>query len=171
MVFLIAGAPHTGKTDLAQRLLEKYGFPYLSVDHLKMGLVRSGNIVLPPTSSDRAMEDYLWPILREIVKTVLENRQNLIVEGGCIPFDWQRYFSEEEVRQIKYRCLVMTEDYIRGHYHSIHPCAGEHGTPLGGMDCSLEELIRDNQETLALCRRYGADYLLIDGSAPAETDL
>lgn len=42
MVILIAGASHTGKTLFAQKLLEKYKYPYLSIDHLKMGLIRSG---------------------------------------------------------------------------------------------------------------------------------
>lgn len=59
MVFLIAGASHTGKTALAQRLLEKYGSPYLSMDHLKMGLIRSGYTSLFPASSDRDLTDYL----------------------------------------------------------------------------------------------------------------
>lgn len=45
MVILITGATHTGKTKLAQRLLEKYKYPYLSMNHLKMGLIRSGNPV------------------------------------------------------------------------------------------------------------------------------
>ena len=43
MVVLIAGSSHTGKTLLAQKLLEKYKYPYLSIDHLKMGLIRSKN--------------------------------------------------------------------------------------------------------------------------------
>lgn len=43
MVILIAGSSHTGKTLLAQKLLEKYKYPYLSIDHLKMGLIRSKN--------------------------------------------------------------------------------------------------------------------------------
>jgi len=42
MIILITGASHTGKTLLAQKLLEKYKYPYLSIDHLKMGLIRSG---------------------------------------------------------------------------------------------------------------------------------
>ena len=42
MVILITGASHTGKTLLAQRMLEKYKYPYLSIDHLKMGMIRSG---------------------------------------------------------------------------------------------------------------------------------
>ena len=58
MIFLIAGASHTGKTALAQKLLVKYKYPYLSIDHLKMGLIRSGNTSLAPTSDDRALTDY-----------------------------------------------------------------------------------------------------------------
>jgi len=42
MIVIITGASHTGKTFLAQKLLEKYKYPYLSIDHLKMGLIRSG---------------------------------------------------------------------------------------------------------------------------------
>ena len=52
MIILIAGASHTGKTALSQQLLEKYKYPYFSIDHLKMGLIRSGNTELTPTSDD-----------------------------------------------------------------------------------------------------------------------
>ena len=54
MIILITGASHTGKTMLAQKMLEKYGYPYLSIDHLKMGLIRSGNTDLTPEDSWRA---------------------------------------------------------------------------------------------------------------------
>ena len=81
MIVLITGASHVGKTVLAQRLLEKYKYPYLSMDHLKMGLIRSGNTELTPISDDGAMTAYLWPIVREMIKTAIENKQNLIVEG------------------------------------------------------------------------------------------
>ena len=90
MVVLITGASHTGKTALAQRLLEKYQYPYLSIDHLKMGLIRSKNTALTPVSEEKALTDYLWPVVAEIIKTVIENRQNLIVEGCYIPFDWKK---------------------------------------------------------------------------------
>lgn len=84
MVILLAGATHTGKTRMAQKLLERYGYPYLSLDHLKMGLIRSGYTRLTP-EDDRELTDYLWPVVREMVKTVLENRQNMVVEGGISP--------------------------------------------------------------------------------------
>ena len=94
MIILITGASHTGKTVLAQKLLEKYKYPYLSVDHLKMGLIRSGNTSLTPMDDDK-LTDYLWPIVRETIKTVIENQQSLIVEGCYIPYEWRKDFSEE----------------------------------------------------------------------------
>ena len=65
MIILITGASHTGKTLLAQKMLEKYKYPYMSIDHLKMGLIRSGNTDLTPEDDD-ALTEYLWPIIREI---------------------------------------------------------------------------------------------------------
>ena len=73
MIVLITGASHTGKTLLAQKLLEKYHYPYLSIDHLKMGLIRSGNTDLTPMDDDDKLTAYLWPIVREMIKTAIEN--------------------------------------------------------------------------------------------------
>ncbi len=162
MVLLIAGASHTGKTALAQRLLEKYKYPYLSIDHLKMGLIRSENTVLTPMSHSKALTDWLWPIVREIIKTVIENRQNLIIEGCYIPFDWQKDFEEDYLSQIKYRCLVMSEAYIRHHFHDIRANADIVEARLDDSDCTMETLIRDNAEALKMCREYNVDYILID---------
>ena len=92
MIILIAGASHTGKTVLAQKLLKKYSYPYLCIDHIKMGLIRSSNTALTPLSSDEELTEYLWPIVCEIIKTAIENNQNLIIEGCYIPFDYKKYF-------------------------------------------------------------------------------
>lgn len=170
MIFLIAGASHTGKTALAQRLLEKYQYPYLSIDHLKMGLIRSGNTSLTPVSSDRELTDYLWPIVREIVKTAVENNQNLIVEGCYIPFDWPKDFEEDYLRHIKYRCLVMSEGYIRARFDDIRRYASTIENRLDDADCTMEALLHDNGETLRRCRESGAEMLLIDGEYRVDTD-
>lgn len=77
MVVIITGATHTGKTRLAQLMMEKYRYPYVSEDHLKMGLIQSGYTDLTP-SDDREMTGYLWPIIREMIKTAIENKQNFI---------------------------------------------------------------------------------------------
>ena len=70
MILFLAGASHTGKTLLSQRLMERFHIPYLSIDHLKMGLIRSGQTSLTPMDDDR-LTDYLWPIVREMVKTAI----------------------------------------------------------------------------------------------------
>lgn len=171
MVLLIAGASHTGKTALAQRLLEKYGYPYLSIDHLKMGLIRSNNTALTPMSHDEALTDYLWPIVREIIKTVIENRQNLIIEGCYIPFDWANDFGADYLQHMKYRCLVMSESYIQRHYGDIKAYANAVEARLDDSDCTMESLIRDNLDTLKKCQQYGIDYILIDSTYHVDMDI
>lgn len=170
MVLLIAGASHTGKTALAQRLLKKYGYPYLSIDHLKMGLIRSRNTMLTPMSDDKSLTDYLWPIVREIIKTVIENKQNLIVEGCYIPFDWVESFETDYLPYIKHICLVMSESYIKGHYHDIKKYANSIEARLDDSDCTMENLIHDNAKTLEMCQLYNTNYYLIDSDYPLDMD-
>ena len=162
MVILITGASHTGKTVLARKLLKQYGYPYLSLDHLKMGLIRSGNTTLTPMDSDEALTDYLWPIVREMVKTVIENRQDLIVEGCYIPADWQKDFTEEYRKDIHYFCLVLSERYIRAHYHEIKSHANDAEQRLDDSGCTLDSLLQDNEAFLRKCREHEVPYILID---------
>ena len=118
MIVLITGTTHTGKTVLAQKLLEKYKFPYLSIDLLKMGLIRSNQTTISVTD-DEKLTPYIWGIIKEIIKTAIENEQNLIVEGCYIPFDWAKDFNKEYLLQIKYYCLIMSENYIQKHFSDI----------------------------------------------------
>ena len=162
MIILITGASHTGKTALAQQLLEKYKYPYLSIDHLKMGLIRSGNTELTPMSDDGDLTSYLWPIVREMIKTAIENGQNLIVEGCYIPFDWQKDFGFEYLEDIKYFCLVMSEEYIRNHFADIKKYANAIENRLDEEWCTIESVLADNTEILALAQKYDVNYILIE---------
>ena len=167
MILLIAGGTHTGKTLLAQRLLERYGYPYLSIDHLKMGLIRSGQTALTPMDPDEALTDYLWPIVREMVKTAIENNQNLIVEGCYIPHDWAKDFGPEYLPHIRCRFLILSEGYIRTHWADILSHANAIEQRLDDSDLTPEELIADNARNLAQCRKHGCRYILIqDTYAP-----
>ncbi|MCI8809712.1 MAG: ATP-binding protein [Oscillibacter sp.] len=161
MVILIGGASHTGKTSLAQQLLEKYKYPYLSIDHLKMGLIRSENTELTPMSDDTALTEYLWPIVREMAATAVENGQNLIMEGCYIPFDWYADFNENYLPQIQYICLIMSEGYIRSHFEDIKRYACIIEQRFDDADYTMESALQDNARTLEMCKKYGAEYLLI----------
>ena len=171
MVVLITGASHTGKTALAQKLLEKYQYPYLSIDHLKMGLIRSGHTALTPASDDGALTAYLWPIVREMIKTAIENGQNLVVEGCYIPFDWASDLEPEYLDEIRFYCLVMSERYIQNHFDAIRGFASVIEDRGDDEDCTPEAVRRDNALMLEQCLLHGAEYILIDEAYQVDIEL
>ena len=168
MVVLVFGASHSGKTLLAQKILEKYSYPYLSIDHLKMGLIRSGKTDLTP-EDDEKLTEYLWPIVREIVKTAIENNQNLTVEGGYVPFDWAKDFDAKYLENIKAYCLVMTEIYIRNNFDNIVNYADTIEKRLFDS-VDMEELIRENRRNLSLCEK-GTNCVVIDKEYKVDINL
>ena len=170
MIVLITGASHTGKTAIAQRLLEKYNYPYLSIDHLKMGLIRSGNTELTPLDDDD-LTVYLWPVVRVMIRTAIENKQNLIVEGCYIPFDWMNHFEKEYLDNIRYYCLIMSENYIRNYFDDIKMYANIIENRLDDEWCTLESVLKDNAQILELAQENKVNYILIDDNYKVNIDL
>ena len=166
MILLLTGAAHTGKTLWAQKLLEKYHYPYLSLDHLKMGLIRSGNTTLTP-QDDEKLTAYLWPIAREIIKTAIENQQNLIVEGCYIPGNWRDGLEERYQRDIRFLCLVMSPAYIERHFEDIRRYANAAERRLCDT-CTRSELLEDNARYRAECQAHDNPYIWIDTAYPIE---
>ena len=160
MIILITGASHTGKTLLAQKMLEKYHFPYLSIDHLKMGLIRSGNTALTP-EDDEELTEYLWPIVREIIKTAWENRQNLIVEGCYVPFDWRKDFDERILPSIRFICLAMTETYVEKHFKDVVAHGSDIESRLPDDGCTIAAVKEDNRRMADGFLRAGEDIVWI----------
>jgi hypothetical protein len=161
MIILITGASHTGKTLLAQRMLERYKYPYLSIDHVKMGLIRSGNTDLTP-EDDEALTAYLWPIVREIIKTAVENRQNLIVEGCYIPFDWRHDLDERYLPSVRFICLAMSERYIENHFDEIIGHESEIESRSVTADCTVAGLKADNVRCIEGFQSAGERVVLIE---------
>ncbi len=166
MIYLISGSTHAGKTLWAQRLMEKRGWPYLSIDHVKMGLIRAGLCPLSPESSDEVMTSFLWPVVREMVKTAAENGQNLIVEGCYIPFGWRNAFPKSYAEQIRALWLIFSREYIINQFQEIlaHANDIEHRVK---DTCTQEKLLQDNEKLLAGCQAYGCPYLLIKRHYPS----
>ena len=160
MIILISGTTHTGKTALAQKLMEQYKFPYYSIDHFKMGLIRSGQTKLT-VNNDAELVTYLWAIVKEIIKTAVENKQNIIIEGCYIPFDWQKDFEEKYLREIKFYCLVMSAEYIENNFSDIIRFENIIENRIT-TDINKRDLISENNKNLKLCKKYGLEYVLID---------
>lgn len=169
LIILIAGCSHTGKTALAQKLLEKYSYPYLSIDHLKMGLIRSKTIDLT-VFDDNKLTSYLWPIIREIIKTAIENQQNLVIEGCYLPFDWKHDFNNEYLDYIHFYCLVMTRNYIETHFLDIQTYAAIIERRLDDSYLTKEQLIYENSKNLELCKKFDCNYILIDKTYNVDID-
>lgn len=170
MIYLIAGCSHAGKTVLSRKLIEKHHSSCLSIDHLKMGLIRSGQTSLTPEDDDK-LTDYLWPILREMIKTAVENEQDLIIEGCYIPFSWKDDFPSEYLSHIRYLCLILSEDYIRTHMDVIRSHANDIERRLDDSVLNEAELIRENRQNLELCKKYDCPYFLIDREYRLPEDL
>ena len=170
MIVLITGTTHTGKTVLAQKLLEKYKFPYLSIDLLKMGLIRSNQTKISVTD-DEKLTPYIWGIIKEIIKTAIENEQNLIVEGCYIPFDWAKEFNKEYLLKIKYFCLIMSKDYIQKHFSDILANESIVEQRLTSGDLVQGNLIKENESNLQMCKKYGLNCILIDTEYKVDIDL
>lgn len=170
MIILIAGPSHVGKTALAQRLLELLHYPCFSIDHLKMGLIRSGHTELTPMSGDAELTEYLWPIVREMIKTAVENGQNLIVEGCYIPHGWKESFEKEYLSEIRCIRLVMSETYIRTRFDRIKSFASVIEQRLDDAYCTMETVLEDNRKELELCLLYQEEYTLIEQNYEEELD-
>lgn len=161
MIYLLAGTTHTGKTNLAHKLMLKYGYPYLSMDHVKMGLVRTGMIPNCHLENDDSMTEFLWPVIREMIKTMVENNQSAIIEGCYLPFDWKQDFDETYLENIREIFLVMSQEYIEERYEDIMKYACVIEERLDDSDCTKEQLLQFNKEVLEGCLRHGCAYKLV----------
>ncbi|MBS4760028.1 MAG: adenylate kinase [Clostridium sp.] len=170
MIIIITGASHTGKTNLAQKILEKYNFPYLSMDLLKMGLIRSKYTNLTP-EKDEELQAYLWPITCEVIKTAIENQQNLVIEGCYIPSNWKQSFSNVYLKQINYYCLIMSDQYIKQNYSDIIKYASIIEKRMDDSYCTKEYLLNENARYFEMCKKYNYNFLLIDKHYNVDIDL
>jgi putative acetyltransferase len=163
MIILIAGASYVGKTLLAQKLLEKYKIPYLSIDHLKMGIYRSNNDCgFSPESADEIITEKLWPILREIIKTNIESKQNIIIEGCYFPYSIED-MDYEYLEKIMIFCIGFSEQYIRKNLSTkIYDNRSVMENREYGFFEDMEKYILENEERKQKYRKNGIKYFEIN---------
>lgn len=160
MIILIGGATHVGKTLLSQKLIEKFHYPCTSLDHLKMGFIRSGRTELT-VKDDYKMRFWLWPFAAEMIKTAIENNQNMIMEGCYIPKQWKDSFSSEYLKEVRCVFIVMTEKYIRNHFQVLYDYANVIENRLEDK-LDIERLINCNVEFKEDCIANGTPFIEID---------
>ncbi len=165
MIFLIGGETHSGKTLLAQRLLERWHFPYFSLDHLKMGLYRGWpEAGFCPTDPDEKIAEILWPVVKGMIDTCLENRQDGIFEGCYLPPEQVKPLLGQDVAAVY---LIFTEEYLRSHYDLLvqHESVIEQRLYPGAPE--MEELIAANNALRSRCLAAEVPILEIADDHPA----
>ena len=135
-----------------------------------MGLIRSKNTTLT-VEDDEELTQYLWKIIKEMIKTNIENKQNIIIEGCYIPFDWKKDFEEEYVKEIQYICLIMTEEYIKNNYQDIIKYENIIEQRKQQESIDIENLIEENKYNLNMCEKYKSRYILINDKYDIKLDI
>ena len=85
MLYMIGGAPRSGKTTLARRMLAEHGVPYFSIDTLIASLA-SAEPELGMRVSDPALKrmEVVWPTIRKVASDVLQSGDDLLLEGDVL---------------------------------------------------------------------------------------
>jgi putative acetyltransferase len=146
MVILIGGTSRTGKTLLSQKLMEKYKFPYLSIDHIKMGIFRGwSNCDFTPESEDEIITHKLWPIIKGIIMTNIENDQNIIIEGVNLPYsinDLEKEYSSK----IIFCKICFSEEYIKNNLQkNIIKYENVIENRMSDFEYSINKFIEENE--------------------------
>jgi putative acetyltransferase len=172
MIILIGGESHTGKTLLAQKLMEKYKVPYLSMDHLKMGLYRGlKDERYHPIQAHKPLGEAMWPIVKAMIMTCVENSQSLIVEGCYILPHLVNDFADEYRPHITAVFLGFSESYIREKYETdiinyASVIEQRDEDDLG----PIESYILKNEHMKNECEKHGCDFYEIDDEYESEIE-
>ena len=170
MVILISAVSSTGKTLIAQRLLEKYHISYLSIDHLKMGLYRGDkNCGFTPLDSTEVIGDKLWPILKGIIMTNIENRQHIIIEGCYILPHYLKDFDTNYSEKIIPVFLGFSKNYIQKNFET-RIVKYRNAVELRNWpeERTTKELIEEHKEFKAKCLQAGVRYFEIENDYEKE---
>lgn len=163
MIILIGGPSNTGKTFLAQQLLERYKYPYYSMDHIKMGICRSDqDCGFTPMDEDTHIAKAIWPMIREIIKTAIENKQSLIVEGVYFLPEHTSEFEPEYREKIVPLFLAFTDQYVNDHYEC---CIVGRRSVIEEKECEdrpKETFLLAHRKTRKSCQIHHARMFLVD---------
>ena len=170
MVILIGGVSCTGKTVMAQKLLEKYKIPYLSIDHVKMGLIRGNKYCdFSATDGDDVLTNKLWPLVKGIIMTNIENGQHIIIEGCYLPPEHLRNFGPEYLEQIIALYIGFSNNYLEKNFISG---IIEHRSEIEQKECdnymNRDNFIKLHKQLKELCRENNAKFFEINDDYEGE---
>lgn len=159
MVILVGGVSHAGKTLMAQKLLEKYYYPYTSIDHIKMGIIRGyGDCGFTHLDSDEVISERLWGVIKGIIDICIENKQNIILEGCYLPHEKVADISGDDVIAVY---IVFSDSYIEENFGKIITYENIIEKRKFSEEINKNEFIIENKELKKKCIEAGTPYFEI----------
>jgi len=165
MIILIAGESHVGKTALANRLIKITGYPCISTDHLKMGLIKGGYADFCIEDQDEFIAAKMQKMLMGIIEVCLENKQNIIMEGNCLTPDLLKKVKHPEVYSI---VLVLSEKYFKNHSEDIAKYENVIEKRKFPLDFTLSDLMEGNIKWKNECIKHDISYFEIENDYESE---
>lgn len=166
MVILIGGESHTGKTLMAQTLLERYHYPYTSLDHIKMGIVRGyKDCGFTPYDNDKVIADKLWGVVKGIIDTCIENEQNIILEGCYMPPAKVKDILCDNILTIY---IIFSRHYIENNYGKIAGYENIIERRKNACEFDIQNLITENTLLKEECIKAGLKYFEVQSDYEKE---
>ena len=161
MVILLGGASLSGKSAAAIKVAKKYGYEVISLDLIKMGLIRSKMTSLTPLNDDE-LTLFMWPMVREMIKTAVENKRNVVFEGAYIPFGYEKDFDSSYLEDIRCVFLILSERYLQNNFDAVLSHCFDAEFRGKDFTCDRQSLSEENSKILQECRRRKYSYILIE---------
>ena len=164
MVILIGGIGCTGKTLLANQLMKKTNIPYFPLDHLMMGIYRGmPNCGFTPMDGQFVLGEKMWPIIKGLIMTNIENDHSIILEGFQLLPHLLKDFPAEYLEQILSVFLFFSEQYIQDNFDDKilrHRSVIESRSDID--DITAENLISDTMQLREQCVKNEVTFFEIE---------
>jgi len=117
MVILVGGTGCTGKTLFAYHLMKETNFPYFPLDHLMMAIYRGiPNCGFDPMDDQFVLGGKMWPVIKGLIMTNIENDHNIILEGIQLLPHLLSDFPHDYLDNILSVFLFFSDRYIKDNF-------------------------------------------------------
>ncbi len=121
MIYIIAGIAKSGKTTISKEFNKRYNIPYFSTDYIMMMLSKgNSNLDVNPDLSDSSVASQIQPYLYGMIKTMIENKVNYLIEGVHFNTDFSKELINEFPNDIKILYLGFKDTTIKLKIHELN---------------------------------------------------
>lgn len=102
MIYILAGIAKSGKTTISKEFNKRFNIPYFSTDYIMMMLSRGNtSLGIDPEESDSVVAKKIEPYVYSMIKTMIENKVEYLIEGVHFNPDFSAKLIKEYPNDVK----------------------------------------------------------------------